>query len=47
MKSIYVIGHRHPDTDSICSVIGYAAYLNKQGSGQYIAARCGDLNAES
>ncbi|HJK62745.1 MAG TPA: DHH family phosphoesterase, partial [Methanocorpusculum sp.] len=47
MKSIYVIGHRHPDTDSICSVIGYVAYLNKQGSGQYIAARCGDLNAES
>ncbi|HJK00908.1 MAG TPA: putative manganese-dependent inorganic diphosphatase [Methanocorpusculum sp.] len=47
MKSIYVIGHRHPDTDSICSVIGYTAYLNKQASGQYIAARCGDLNAES
>ncbi|MDV0441368.1 putative manganese-dependent inorganic diphosphatase [Methanorbis furvi] len=47
MKTIYVIGHRHPDTDSICSVIGYAAYLNKLGGGQYIAARCGDLNAES
>lgn len=47
MKFTYVIGHRHPDTDSICSVIGYAAYLNKTGTGQYIAARCGDLNDES
>jgi manganese-dependent inorganic pyrophosphatase len=47
VKSTYVIGHRHPDTDSICSVIGYAAYLNNQGTGQYTAARCGDLNAES
>lgn len=47
VKFTYVIGHRHPDTDSICSVIGYAAYLNKTGTGQYIAARCGDLNDES
>ena len=47
MKSTYVIGHRHPDTDSICSVIGYAAYLNSLGRGQYLAARCGEMNAES
>ncbi len=47
MKNIYVLGHRHPDTDSICSVIGYAAFLNRNGGGRYIAARCGDINAES
>ena len=47
MKSIYVLGHRHPDTDSICSVIGYAVFLNREGTDTYIAARCGDLNAES
>jgi len=47
LKSIYVLGHRHPDTDSICSAIGYAAFLNRDGADTYIAARCGDLNAES
>ncbi|MDO5844618.1 MAG: putative manganese-dependent inorganic diphosphatase [Methanocorpusculum sp.] len=49
MKNIYVIGHRHPDTDSICSVIGYAAFLNRNTNKKftYTAARCGDLNAES
>ena len=24
--SIYIIGHKNPDTDSICSAIGYAAF---------------------
>lgn len=24
MKKVYVIGHRNPDTDSICSAIAYA-----------------------
>lgn len=47
MKHIYLIGHRHPDTDSICSVLGYAAFLNRNGGNTYIAARCGDMNAES
>ena len=47
MKNTYVIGHRHPDTDSICSAIGYAALLNRSGDSVYIAARCGDLNAET
>lgn len=47
LKSIYVIGHRHPDTDSICSAIGYAAFLNRDGGDTYVAARCGDLNAET
>ncbi len=31
MNSVYVIGHRQPDTDSICSVIGYAELLNMDG----------------
>ena len=47
MKQTYIIGHRHPDTDSICSAIGYAALLNRHGGNQYIAACCGKLNAES
>ncbi|MDO9538877.1 MAG: putative manganese-dependent inorganic diphosphatase [Methanocalculus sp.] len=47
MSSIYVIGHKQPDTDSICSAIGYAEYLNMQHPGRYIPARCGDINAET
>jgi manganese-dependent inorganic pyrophosphatase len=44
---VYVIGHCHPDTDSIASVIGYAEFLNRQEPGRYIPARCGELNPET
>ena len=27
--TIYVTGHRHPDTDSICAAITYADLLNR------------------
>ena len=27
-KEIYVIGHRNPDTDSVCSAIAYARLKN-------------------
>jgi len=41
----YVIGHRNPDTDAICSAISYAAYKEARGEKGYIAARCGNSNA--
>lgn len=47
MPVTYIIGHRQPDTDSISSAVAYAALLNQKYSGQYIAARCGDLNDEA
>ena len=47
MKKVIIIGHRQPDTDSIASVTGYAAFLNHAEPGRYIAARCGELNAET
>lgn len=47
MKTIYVIGHCQPDTDSVASAIGYAALLNQITSASYIPARCGDINAET
>ena len=28
-KTIYVVGHKNPDTDSICSAIGYAAFKTR------------------
>lgn len=46
-STVYVLGHKHPDTDSICSAIGYAAYLNRNGGERYIPGRCGNLNAET
>lgn len=40
----YVIGHRNPDTDAICSAIGHAAYLRLTGKDTATAARCGELS---
>lgn len=45
-KPIYVIGHRNPDTDSICSAIGYA-YLKKALGETAVPARAGKINAET
>jgi manganese-dependent inorganic pyrophosphatase len=39
----YVIGHKNPDTDAICSAIGHAALLRATGEPEVIAARCGDV----
>jgi manganese-dependent inorganic pyrophosphatase len=41
----YVIGHRNPDADAICSAIAYAAFKHARGDGGYVAARCGNSNA--
>lgn len=41
----YVIGHKNPDADSICSAIAYAAFKEARGETGYIAARCGNSNA--
>jgi len=42
---IYVIGHKNPDADSICSALAYAAFKELRGETTYIAARCGNSNA--
>ncbi|TAJ45025.1 putative manganese-dependent inorganic diphosphatase [Methanofollis fontis] len=47
MNKVYVIGHKHPDTDSICSAIGYAELLNHGEDDRYVAARCGEINPET
>lgn len=41
----YIVGHKNPDTDAICSAIAYAAYKEAIGEQGYIAARCGNSNA--
>ncbi|MBX3731210.1 MAG: putative manganese-dependent inorganic diphosphatase [Verrucomicrobiae bacterium] len=44
MSDIIVIGHRNPDTDAICSAIGYAEFKRRTGTPNAIAARCGEVN---
>ena len=35
MDTIYITGHRNPDTDSIVSAMAYAALQNALGNRQY------------
>lgn len=44
---IYVIGHKNPDTDSICSAIAYAELCSLQGNQQVCPARAGNLNRQT
>ncbi len=47
-KEVYILGHRNPDTDSICSAIAYADVKNKENDGNhYVAARAGQLSPET
>ncbi len=41
----YIIGHRNPDADSICSAIAYADLKHRLGQTDCAAARCGNSNA--
>ena len=46
-RKVYVVGHKNPDTDSICSAIAYAE-LKKQITGKnYVAKRAGEVSEET
>lgn len=47
MKPVFVIGHRNPDTDSICSAICYAELKHTLTEKEYIPCRAGDVSAET
>ncbi len=47
MSTIYVSGHRNPDTDSIASAIGYANLRQALGDREYQAVRIGPVNDET
>lgn len=44
---VYVVGHRNPDTDSICSAIAYAQLKRKITGEEYVAKRAGQINEET
>lgn len=49
-RPIYVVGHKNPDTDSICSAIAYANLknlLNQDEEQVYVAGRAGAMNLET
>ena len=47
-RKVWVVGHKNPDTDSICAAISYA-YLKNQTENDktYVAKRAGAVNAET
>lgn len=46
-RKVNVIGHQHPDTDSICSAIAYAYLKNELGEYACEARRAGQVNRET
>jgi len=46
LKPVYVIGHKHPDIDSIASAIAYKVYKQSTENGLYLAAAASELNEE-
>src|SRR6185295_3414324 len=48
MGTVYVTGHRNPDTDSIASAIGYAELKRRlDPHNEYVPVRLGPLNAQT
>ena len=46
-SKIHVIGHKNPDTDSICSAIAYANLKNQISEQEHEASRAGQINNET
>lgn len=46
-RAVYVVGHKNPDTDSICSAIAYANLKSKISAQEHKAKRAGQINEET
>ncbi len=52
-RNVWIVGHKNPDTDSICAAIAYADLKNKlakqngEDEIRYIPSRAGEVNAET
>ncbi len=46
-NQIYVIGHKNPDTDSICSAIAYAYLKNQTDEREFVPKRAGSISTET
>ena len=46
-REVWVIGHKNPDTDSICAAISYANLKNKTDNGNFVPKKAGEINSET
>lgn len=46
-KKVWIIGHKNPDTDSVCAAIAYADLKNKISNIRHEAKRAGNINEET
>lgn len=46
-KTVYIFGHKNPDTDAVVSAVAYAKLKNLLGFENYKAARAGHLNPQT
>lgn len=47
LRKTWIIGHRNPDTDSICAAIAYAELKNQTEEGMFEPKRAGEINEET
>ncbi|MFV0465132.1 MAG: putative manganese-dependent inorganic diphosphatase [Lachnospiraceae bacterium] len=47
VKKVWVLGHKNPDTDSICAAISYARLKNALNGVLHVAKRVGKINEET
>lgn len=45
--TVYITGHKNPDSDSICAALGYAEFKNGNGDVHAVPMRLGELNLET
>ena len=46
-RDIWVVGHKNPDTDSICAAIAYANLKNLADDGNYVPKKAGEISNET
>lgn len=46
-RPVWVIGHKNPDTDSICAAIAYANLKNQTEEGDFVPKKAGPINEET
>jgi manganese-dependent inorganic pyrophosphatase len=47
MEKVFVVGHRNPDTDSVCSAMAYAHLCQRQGRDNVFPGRVGHINRQT
>ncbi|TJX14521.1 putative manganese-dependent inorganic diphosphatase [Tissierella creatinini] len=46
-ETVYITGHKNPDSDSICAALAYAEYKNGSGNYNAIPVRLGNVSLET